>query len=110
MCKLTFGSWNYDITKLNITAARDTVFTQHYLANGEWELISATSERSLMSHFCCKAMVSGVSYVLHIRRLSQFYVTNFIMPCALISVLTLLVFFMPEGQFFTSLTSSQLCT
>ncbi|KAJ7390925.1 Neuronal acetylcholine receptor subunit alpha-7 [Desmophyllum pertusum] len=96
MCKLTFGSWNYDITKLNITAARDTVFTQHYLANGEWELISATSERSLMSHFCCKAMVSGVSYVLHIRRLSQFYVTNFIMPCALISVLTLLVFFMPE--------------
>ncbi len=97
MCKLTFGSWNYDITKLTINAASDHVFTQNYLANGEWELISARSEPSFMSHFCCKAMVSGVSYVLHIRRLSQFYVTNFIMPCALISVLTLLVFLMPEG-------------
>ncbi|XP_078348085.1 neuronal acetylcholine receptor subunit alpha-9-like isoform X2 [Oculina patagonica] len=96
MCKLTFGSWNYDITKLTINAASDHVFTQNYLANGEWELISARSEPSFMSHFCCKAMVSGVSYVLHIRRLSQFYVTNFIMPCALISVLTLLVFLMPE--------------
>ena len=97
MCKLTFGSWNYDITKLNIKAASDTVSTQHYLANGEWELINARSEQSLMSHFCCKAMVSGVSYVLHIRRLSQFYVMNFIIPCALIAVLTLLVFLMPEG-------------
>ena len=97
MCKLTFGSWNYDITKLNINAASDTVFTQHYLANGEWQLINARSEQSLMSHFCCKEMVSGVSYVLHIRRLSQFYVTNFIIPCALIAVLTLLVFLMPEG-------------
>lgn len=96
MCKLTFGSWNYDITKLNIKAASDTVSTQHYLANGEWELINARSEQSLMSHFCCKAMVSGVSYVLHIRRLSQFYVMNFIIPCALIAVLTLLVFLMPE--------------
>ena len=97
MCKLTFGSWNYDITKLNINAASDTVSTQQYLANGEWQLINARSEQSLMSHFCCKAMVSGVSYVLHIRRLSQFYVTNFITPCALIAVLTLLVFLMPEG-------------
>lgn len=96
MCKLTFGSWNYDITKLNISAASRTVFTSDYIANGEWVLISARSERSLMSHLCCKKMVSGVSYVLHIRRLPLFYVTNFIIPCALISVLTLLVFLMPE--------------
>jgi len=96
MCKLTFGSWNYDITKLNIYPASDTVFTHEYLPNGEWALISARSERSLMSHFCCKAMVSDVSYILHIRRLSLFYVTIFIIPCALISVLTLLVFLMPE--------------
>lgn len=96
MCKLTFGSWNFDTTKLNIYPGSDTIFTQHYLPNGEWQLISARSERSLMAHFCCKAMVSRVSYVLHIRRLSQFYVTNFIVPCALISVLTLLVFMMPE--------------
>ena len=97
MCKLTFGSWNYDVTKLHINTASDTVFTQQYLANGEWQLISARSEQSLMSHSCCKEMVSGVLYVLHIRRLSQFYVTNFIIPCALIAVLTLLVFLMPEG-------------
>ena len=97
MCKLTFGSWNYDVTKLHINTASDTVFTQQYLANGEWQLINARSEQSLMSHSCCKEMVSGVSYVLHIKRLSQFYVTNFIIPCALIAVLTLLVFLMPEG-------------
>lgn len=96
MCRLTFGSWNYDITKLNITPASLAVFRQEYIPNGEWELISAISEPSLKSHFCCKSMVSGVSYVLHIRRLSLFYVTNFIIPCALISVLTLLVFLMPE--------------
>lgn len=96
LCKLTFGSWNYDITKLNIHPGSDIIFTQHYLSNGEWQLISTRSERRLMSHLCCKTMVSGVSYVLHIRRLSPFYVINFIVPCALISVLTLLVFLMPE--------------
>lgn len=97
MCKLIFGSWNYDITKLNIYPESQTVSMEKYLKNGEWALISTRSERSLMSHFCCKSMVSGVSYVLHIRRLSLFYVTIFILPCALISVLTLLVFLMPEG-------------
>lgn len=96
MCKLTFGSWNYDETKLSILPASQNVVTDDYLANGEWMLISARSERSLRPHFCCKSMVSGVSYMLHIRRRSLFYVTSFILPCALISVLTLLVFLMPE--------------
>ena len=98
MCKLTFGSWNYDETKLSILPASQNVVTDDYLANGEWMLISARSERSLRPHFCCKSMVSGVSYMLHIRRRSLFYVTSFILPCALISVLTLLVFLMPEGK------------
>ena len=101
ICKLTFGSWNYDVTKLNIIPESQDVFINDYLPNGEWTLISARSERSLMSHFCCKSMVSGVSYVLHTRRRSLFYIMNFILPCALISVLTLLVFLMPEGQFWS---------
>lgn len=96
MCRLTFGSWNYGISELNITPANQYVFTEEYLPNGEWTLISASSESSLMSHFCCKSLVSGVSYVFHVRRRSLFYVTNFIVPCALISVMTLLLFLMPE--------------
>ena len=38
-CKLKFGSWTYDGTKINLTANGDTIDLSTYQPSGEWEII-----------------------------------------------------------------------
>ena len=97
---LTFGSWNFDVTKMNLRSTNAHALIRDYVPNGEWELLAAPATRKQVSHFCCKTGVSEVTYSFHLRRRRLFYVTNFIMPCALISVLNTLLFLMPEGLSF----------
>ncbi|XP_031564357.1 acetylcholine receptor subunit alpha-1-B-like [Actinia tenebrosa] len=95
LCKLTFGSWSHDVTKLNIQSLQSTVGTSRYLTNGEWTLKSTRAERTQVSHICCKHDVARITYTIRIKRKTLFYMTNFILPCAIIAFLTLLVFLTP---------------
>ena len=38
-CKLKFGSWTYDESKINLTALGDKVQLDTYIPNSEWDLI-----------------------------------------------------------------------
>ena len=69
--------------------------TGRYVENGEWILLDAKSERNLLSYDCCEGKFSDVTYHLELRRRTLFYMMNFILPCVLIAVLTLLVFLLP---------------
>lgn len=65
------------------------------MENGEWILLDVRSERKLLTYDCCEGEFPEVTYHLELRRRTLFYMMNFILPCVLIAVLTLLVFLLP---------------
>ncbi|XP_020903827.1 neuronal acetylcholine receptor subunit alpha-7 [Exaiptasia diaphana] len=95
VCELFFGSWNYDVTKLDLQPKSREEMLYDYHLNGEWELMEASSRRTTVVHICCKNDVARITYHLHLKRRTLFYMTNFILPCAIIAFLTLLVFLTP---------------
>lgn len=66
-----------------------------YGDNGEWILLSSKPVRQVKQYDCCDGWYPEVAYKIHLRRRTLYYIMNFILPCILIAVLTLLVFLLP---------------
>jgi len=47
---------------------------------------------------CCVEPYVDITFTIHIRRRTLYYGFNLIIPCALISMLTLLTFILPPGE------------
>lgn len=66
-----------------------------YMENGEWSLLEMPSKRNKVTYNCCPDPFYDVTLNLIIKRKPLYYVFNLILPCALISTLTLILFFLP---------------
>ncbi|KAA8579631.1 hypothetical protein FQN60_006724 [Etheostoma spectabile] len=75
-CKMKFGSWTYDRAKIDLEPFENTV--------------------NLKKYDCCHEIYPDITYYFVIRRLPLFYTINLIIPCLLISCLTVLVFYLPS--------------
>ncbi|KAK7478423.1 hypothetical protein BaRGS_00030348 [Batillaria attramentaria] len=95
-CDLKFGSWTHDGQYLNLTedspAGGDT---SDFIRNGEWELIGVPVRRNLLEYECCPEFYIDLTFTIHIRRRTLYYGFNIIIPCVLISSLSLLLFILP---------------
>uniref|UniRef100_G3UHD0 Cholinergic receptor nicotinic alpha 3 subunit n=1 Tax=Loxodonta africana TaxID=9785 RepID=G3UHD0_LOXAF len=69
-CTMKFGSWSHD---------KAAPGYKHYI-----------------KYNCCEEIYPDITYSLYIRRLPLFYTINLIIPCLLISFLTVLVFYLPS--------------
>ncbi|XP_072023913.1 neuronal acetylcholine receptor subunit alpha-10-like [Amphiura filiformis] len=98
-CIMTFGSWAYDTSQLDLIYLDDDDANQEVFSqNGVWELIAVNVTSDLVYFKCCPHPYALVIYSLTLRRQSSFYVVNIIIPCVLLSVLTLLVFYLPPDS------------
>ncbi|ESO13194.1 hypothetical protein HELRODRAFT_127282, partial [Helobdella robusta] len=70
----------------------------NYQINGEWDLLEAPAIRNVIKYDCCEATYIDITFTIHIRRRSLYYGFNLIIPCALISMLTLLTFLLPPDE------------
>lgn len=66
-----------------------------YMQNGEWNLIAMPAKLNKVYYNCCPYPYYDVTLNLIIKRKPLYYVFNLILPCALISCLTLIKFFLP---------------
>ncbi|CAF4246137.1 unnamed protein product [Rotaria sp. Silwood2] len=111
ICSLKFGSWTHDghqvnlshIVYNNIEMANSLddyrsqgVFFHNYYQNGEWEIIRAPAKRNQKSYTCCLEPYYDITYVLVLKRKTLFYTVHLIIPCVGISLLTLIVFYLPS--------------
>jgi len=57
-------------------------------------------ERHEYKYECCPEPYVDIKYTIHVRRRALYYTFNFIIPCALISLLLLFTFHLPpeSGQ------------
>ena len=58
-------------------------------------LVARPGVRSVVTYACCEEPYIDITYTIHIRRRNLYYGFNLIIPCALISSLTLVIFMLP---------------
>ncbi|XP_026218986.1 neuronal acetylcholine receptor subunit alpha-2-like [Anabas testudineus] len=95
-CKMKFGSWTYDRAKIDLEPFENTVDLKDYWESGEWAIVNAVGTYNTKKYDCCHEIYPDITYYFVIRRLPLFYTINMIIPCLLISFLTVLVFYLPS--------------
>ena len=56
------------------------------------------ANRSVLLYDCCPEPYIDITFTIHIRRRPLYYGFNIIIPCAMISSLTSLAFYLPPGS------------
>ncbi|XP_032881979.1 neuronal acetylcholine receptor subunit alpha-2-like [Amblyraja radiata] len=96
-CKMKFGSWTHDKSKIDLRNMGRNVDLKDYWESGEWAIVNAVGIYNSKKYDCCYEIYVDITYSFIIRRLPLFYTINLIIPCLLISCLTVLVFYLPSG-------------
>ncbi|XP_068677823.1 neuronal acetylcholine receptor subunit alpha-10-like [Montipora foliosa] len=94
-CLLKFGSWSFDITKIDLAVKNDSVLNKYYITNGEWQLLDISVKRNALKYQCCPDAFVDISVQVRIRRESLDYILKLIIPCSLISSMIFLGFVLP---------------
>ncbi|KAL9955079.1 hypothetical protein ACROYT_G036354 [Oculina patagonica] len=94
-CELKFGSWTYDAAGIALTLETSSADLSEYSPSVEWELLGVPGEFHSVHYTCCPYPYHDVTYSVRIKRRALYYAMYLIIPCAMISVLTLLVFLLP---------------
>ncbi|XP_039608094.1 cholinergic receptor, nicotinic, alpha 11 isoform X1 [Polypterus senegalus] len=95
-CELKFGSWTYDGWLLDLQMNDADI--SGYLPNGEWDLIGVPGSRNEIFYDCCKEPYPDITFYVTIRRRTLYYALNLLIPCVLLSSMTLLVFLLPADS------------
>lgn len=97
ICKLTFGSWQYNGNEVNIINSKKIgSIASTRVENGEWEVLKVLIERKEVFYKCCPNQpYPEISFIIHMKRRPLFYVVNLVLPNILISLLAFFSFFIP---------------
>ncbi|XP_070543396.1 neuronal acetylcholine receptor subunit alpha-3-like [Ptychodera flava] len=95
-CIMKYGSWTYDGYLVDVVLSESQVALEDYWESGEWDIIDTPGEKNTVKYSCCDTINVDVTFTIHIRRKPLFYTVNLIIPCVLISFLTVLVFYLPS--------------
>uniref|UniRef100_W5M0J0 Cholinergic receptor, nicotinic, alpha 4a n=1 Tax=Lepisosteus oculatus TaxID=7918 RepID=W5M0J0_LEPOC len=95
-CTMKFGSWTYDKAKIDLVSMANNVDQMDYWESGEWVIVDAVGTYNTKKYECCTEIYPDITFYFIIRRLPLFYTINLIIPCLLISCLTVLVFYLPS--------------
>ncbi|CAL1545668.1 unnamed protein product [Lymnaea stagnalis] len=97
-CDMKFGSWTYDGSKLDIQFRYPDVKgfeMDDYIVSNEWDIVESNAKRNVKYYLCCPEPYVDLVFSLTIRRKVAFYSYILILPCVLLSSLTLVLFWLP---------------
>ncbi|KAL8616953.1 hypothetical protein ACOMHN_041871 [Nucella lapillus] len=96
-CYLKFGSWTYDGFKMNVDFYKDKNFIDltEYVESNAWTIIDVPAERNVKNYSCCPAPYIDLQYHLVFQRKATLYNYILILPCILLTSITLILFWIP---------------
>lgn len=92
MCELRFGSWIYSADWVDFDSTVDSFDLSNYIDNSEWKLLAVNFQKTGGTDGDSRPVLT---YALHMSRRTFYYIFNIIVPCVMLSVLTLLTFWLP---------------
>ena len=93
-CKLKFGSWSYDNTKICLVNTNHSIDIKNYQEHEEWHLITYRTVINSIKYECCDNKYDDIEFYYTIRRKPDYYNLNIIVPTfatATLIILTLIV-------------------
>ena len=96
-CSLKFGSWTYDGFQLDIDFydGVDRVDLNDYIESNEWKVVGHPAKKNIRYYPCCNEPYPDLTFTIQLRRKVAFYNYILILPCVLLSSLTLVLFWLP---------------
>ena len=70
----------------------------NFVDNGEWTLVDTRVQRNVIYYPCCPEPFPDVTFYIQMRRRVLYYFLNVIIPCMLLSALTLTGFCLPPDS------------
>ena len=100
ICELVFGSWSYTLSYLNYSLMIETPDLSNYTENNEWLLTAFRAFRTEVKYdnWIEDDNFSEIRYKLYLKRKPLFVVTNCIIPAIMLTILSLVSFFIPFPQ------------
>ncbi len=109
-CPIVITSWSLSANILNISS-NNSILTQNYIQNHEWDLKSLTILRSTQNERFSYALpnlhgpTGDVTFMVNIHRRPLYFMLTDIYPCYFLNLLTLITFSLPiPAQFGLSIT------
>uniref|UniRef100_A0A1I8IAX4 Neur_chan_LBD domain-containing protein n=1 Tax=Macrostomum lignano TaxID=282301 RepID=A0A1I8IAX4_9PLAT len=95
-CEMKFGSWTFDATQVGLDWYEGVKFMDlnDYWQSGSWDIIDCPGNITQIEKVG-QAPQTMMIYTITIRRKTLFYTVNLIIPCVLISLLSVCVFYLP---------------
>ncbi|XP_038059338.1 neuronal acetylcholine receptor subunit beta-4-like [Patiria miniata] len=94
-CRMKFGPWTHESRKVDMLDEQNIVDQEDYSENGEWKIVESPAIRHIIEYPCCDEAFVDVTFYFKLHRKPLFYVVTLVIPCILISFLTILVFYLP---------------
>ncbi|KAL4227494.1 Neuronal acetylcholine receptor subunit [Mactra antiquata] len=96
-CDMKFGSWTFREDQLNFTfyMKMNSLDVTDYLKSGTWDILDSPATIERVPHPGTGEMKTMVIFTFRLRRKTLFYTVNLIIPCVLISFVTICVFALP---------------
>ena len=95
LCSMKFGSWTYTSFQMNLDKHTDKPDLSTFVVNEQWDLKFVVAHRNIEKYECCPERYHDVTFYIGLKRKPLYYIYNLIMPCILLSSLSMLGFFMP---------------
>ncbi|XP_071493943.1 neuronal acetylcholine receptor subunit alpha-10-like [Diadema antillarum] len=93
-CKLKMGSWQHDRRYIDYLEGRADAANYNY--NGEWDTLAIVAHSNVKVYSCCPDKeYPDVTFTINIRRKPLFYIVNLVIPCVLISMMSMVEFILP---------------
>lgn len=92
-CTLKFRSWTYDHTEVDFILTSDFASRDDFTPSGEWDIVSLPARKNEDPN---DVTYLDITYDFVIQRKPLFYTINLIIPCVLITSLSILVFYLPS--------------
>ena len=97
LCTIEFGPWARDRTKEDMEFFFDEneMSAQRYRQNGVWAIVNDTAQRILRNYSGFAEPIAEIHYFFWFQRQSKTYVLSIVIPSALLSLSTMLIFLLP---------------
>lgn len=94
-CKMKFGSWAFDATKLNLTQHDAPFLTAQYVNSSTWDIVTIDAKFNSIIYRCCANPFLDITFTFVFKRRPLYYVFNVIAPCIVLVSMVLFSFLLP---------------
>ena len=95
-CHMKFGSWTYDGYQLDIGfTSNASVDIGSYIESNEWTLIGSPATKHVEYYQGLSTPYPDLTFFINLQRVPMFHKYIVILPCVLLTFLTLVIFWLP---------------